>query len=173
MTTSWVTSCTAALLLATVTLSAQGQSGVTPADSARRADSAFRALQERGHMAMGVDQYTSAHRFEPLPDGGRIELQREVADSAGVEQIRRHLQGIVTAFRAGDFGTPAMVHDRPVPGTAVMAARRNLIQYSFRELPRGGEVRIVTTDPDAVEAIHQFLAFQNMDHRTGAGHQHQ
>jgi hypothetical protein len=142
-------------------------------DSVAHADSAFRALQDRGRTAMGVDQYTSAHRFEALPDGGRIELQREVSDSAGVARIRRHLQEIVTAFRAGDFATPAMVHDRPVPGTAIMSARRALIRYSFRELPRGGEVRIITTDPDAVEAIHQFLAFQNADHRTEAGHQHQ
>lgn len=142
-------------------------------DSVAHADSAFRALQDRGRTAMGVDQYTSAHRFEALPDGGRIELQREVPDSAGVAQIRRHLQDIVTAFRAGDFATPAMVHDRPVPGTAIMSAKRDLIQYSFRELPRGGEVRIVTADPSAVEAIHQFLAFQNSDHRTEAGHQHQ
>jgi hypothetical protein len=135
-------------------------------------DSAFRALQDRGRIGMGVDQYTSAHKFEALPDGGRIELQREVEDSAGVRQIRSHLKEIAAAFRAGDFRIPAMVHAMKVPGTEIMAARKNAIRYEFRELPRGGEVRIVTTDPEAVQAVHEFLAFQRTDHRTEQGHQH-
>jgi hypothetical protein len=135
-------------------------------------DSAFRELQARGKVAMGVDQYTSAHRFEQLPNGGRIELQREVDDSAGVAQIRKHLQEIAVAFRNGDFRIPGMVHAMAVPGTDVMAARRESIRYEFAPLPRGGEVRLVTSDPAATRAIHEFLAFQNQDHRTDEGHQH-
>jgi hypothetical protein len=138
----------------------------------QQSDSSFRALQDRGRAAMGVDQYTSAHQFESLPDGGRIELQRQEDDSAGVNQIRRHLQEIVTAFRAGDFRTPATVHAMKVPGTEVMTARKAVIRYEFRPLPRGGEVRIVTADADAVRAVHEFLAFQRVDHRTGESHQH-
>ncbi|MEO8200211.1 MAG: hypothetical protein ABI679_06810 [Gemmatimonadota bacterium] len=164
----------AGFLLAGVPV-AYGRAQVAPGarDSSARLDSAFRALQDRGRLHMGVDQYTSAHQFEPLPDGGRIALQREVPDSAGVAQIRRHLRTLQTAFEAGDFGTPAMVHDRPVPGTQVMTARRARIQYTFRELPQGGEIRLTTSDPAAIQAIHEFLAFQNSDHRTGADHQHQ
>lgn len=134
-----------------------------------RSESAFAAVQARGAdpRAMGVDQSTSVHRFDMLPDGGRIELQRAVDDSAGVAQIRRHLREIAGAFAQGDFSTPAFVHVREVPGTAVMAARRAVITYAMRELPRGGEVRITTTDPQALTAIHQFIAFQRGDHRAG------
>jgi len=131
------------------------------------ADSAFAALQKRGMRAMGVDQYTSTHRFDALPDGGRIELQRDVDDPAGVAQIRGHLQEIAKAFAAGDFTTPAFVHMQDVPGTKVMAAKHGVISYTYRELPRGGEVRIVTKDPQALEAIHEFMAFQRQDHRAG------
>jgi hypothetical protein len=139
---------------------------------AQQSDSSYRALQDRGRQAMGVDQYTSAHQFESLANGGRIELQRQEEDSAGVAQIRRHLQEIVLAFRRGDFRTPAMVHAMKVPGTEVMTARKDRIRYEFHELPRGGEVRIVTEDPEAVLAVHEFLAFQRVDHRTGESHQH-
>lgn len=118
---------------------------------------------------MGVDQYTSVHRFDDLPDGGRIELQRAVDDSAGVRAIREHLKGIVAAFSAGDFTTPAFVHMRQVPGAATMAAKHAVIRYEFQALPRGGEVRITTTDPEALRAVHEFLAFQRSDHRAG-GH---
>jgi hypothetical protein len=130
-------------------------------------DTGFRALQERGRAAMGVDQYTSTHRFDALPDGGRIELQRDSPDSAGVVQIRTHLREIARAFAAGDFTTPAFVHMRQVPGTAVMAARRAYITYTFKPLPRGGEVRILTNDAAALQAIHEFLAFQRQDHHAG------
>ena len=137
------------------------------------ADSAFAAVQARGADArgMGVDQYTSVHRFDALPDGGRIELQRAVNDSAGVVTIRHHLRTIAAAFETGDFSTPAFVHMQDVPGTRVMAAKRDAITYTYRELPRGGEVRITTRDPAAVDAVHAFIAFQRTDHRAaGADH---
>ena len=136
----------------------------------RREDPAYAALQSRGALAMGVNQYTSSHRFDPLPDGGRIALERDVDDSAGVAQIRRHLQESATAFALGRFDTPAFVHAETVPGTTVMAARASAIRYHYRDLPRGGEVQIVSDDSVAVAAIHGFLAFQRKDHRVGMKH---
>jgi len=130
-------------------------------------DSAFHAMQARGRIAMGVDQYTSTHVFEDLPDGGRIELQRDVDDAEGVKAIRAHLREIAGVFAKGDFSTPAFVHMREVPGTQVMSKKHMVITYTFRELPRGGEVRIRTKDPEAIKAIHEFLAFQRSDHRAG------
>jgi hypothetical protein len=138
-----------------------------PAPAAFPPDSDFAALQERGRSAMGVDQYTSTHRFDALPDGGRIELQRGSDDPAGVAQIRRHLQEIALAFQGGDFSTPAFVHMRDVPGTRIMAEKRTAITYTYADLPRGGEVRIRTPDPVALQAVHDFMAFQRGDHRAG------
>jgi hypothetical protein len=57
------------------------------------------------------------------------------------------------------------VHAREVPGADVMAARRRFIWYEFRELPGGGAIRITTRDPEALKAVHEFLAFQRRDHR--------
>jgi hypothetical protein len=128
-------------------------------------DSAFAALQSRGHEAMGVDQYTSAHRFEPLPDGGRIELQRETADRTGVNTIRAHMRDIASRFSRGDFTIPGFVHGQEAPGTRVMAERKTQITYEARDLPGGGEVRIRSSDSVAVAAVHEFLAFQRSDHR--------
>ena len=147
--------------------------GCSPAsrDSAAPSDTAFAALQERGKSAMGVDQYTSSHVFESLPDGGRIVLQRDSIDSAGTAVIRAHMADIASRFAAGDFTIPGMVHAREVPGTTVMAERASQIRYAADTLPRGGQVRVTTTDSAAVAAIHEFLAFQRMDHRA-AGHDH-
>ncbi len=128
----------------------------------------FAGVQARGERAMGVNQYTSTHVFEPLADGGRIALQRDQADSAGTSQIRRHMDHIAAAFGAGDFSLPGFVHARNVPGTAVMAARRQEISYTVEMLPRGAAVRLRTTDTAAVRAIHEFLAFQRQDHHAAA-----
>jgi len=134
-------------------------------------DKAFAALQQRGEAVMGVDQYTSAHVFEDLPDGGRIVLDRtDSTDAAGITTIRQHLRDIAVAFRAGDFSTPFMVHAHEVPGTALMTAHRAALTYTVLDRPRGGEVRIHSTDPAAVKAVHEFLAFQRTDHRA-SGHE--
>lgn len=168
MRTASILALLAASLSAAPALSAQGHGH---GHAGAHADSSFAALQERGKAAMGVDQYTSTHLFDALPDGGRIELQRNEDDPAGVAEIRAHLREIARAFARGDFRTPAFVHAEEVPGTAVMAARKDVIAYTFRELPRGGEVRITTRDPEALRAIREFMAFQRKDHRAG-GHEH-
>jgi hypothetical protein len=131
-------------------------------------DRGFAQLQARGKVAMGVDQYTSAHRFENLPDGGRIELQRDPNDSTGVRTIREHMQKIATAFSQGDFSVPGFVHADSVPGTATMRAQRSAIRYSYSPLPGGGEVRITTHDTAAVAAVHDFLGYQRDEHHAPA-----
>jgi hypothetical protein len=134
------------------------------------ADTGFAGVEARGQAVMGVDQYTSQHVFEDLPDGGRVVLERDDAsDSVGIATIRTHMQEIARRFASGDFALPGLVHDREVPGTDVMATRREGITYTEVDRPRGAELRIVSEDSVALAAIHQFLAFQRMDHHA-AGH---
>jgi hypothetical protein len=146
-----------------------GLLGCSPQARGSRAnpDSVFAQVQHRGHVAMGVDQYTSTHHFVSTPDGGVVSLQRDANDTAGIRQIRHHMGEIAAAFRRGDFAVPGFVHDRPVPGTATMASRRDRISYQPDTIPRGGMLRISSDDSAAVAAIHDFLAFQRQDHRTG------
>lgn len=137
----------------------------------RDTDSAFAEVQRRGATVMGVDQYTSQHVFESLPDGGRIVLDRDdSSDSASIATIRAHMREVEAAFQKGDFRMPGVVHAQAVPGTRVMAEKRTAIFYRAIDRPRGAEVRITTADPTALAAIHEFLAFQRSDHRaSGAG----
>ena len=128
-------------------------------------------MQQRGAHVMGVDQYTSAHVFEDLPDGGRVVLDRNDArDTVAIAAIRGHMRDIEAAFRAGDFSKPFQVHAQQVPGTDVMTRRRLAITYEALDRPRGGEVRIRSTDSVAVRAIHEFLQFQRQQHHA-SGHE--
>jgi hypothetical protein len=140
--------------------------GEKPAKPASH-DSSYAAMQARGKQAMGVDQYTSTHTFDALPNGGRIELVRDTDDSVGVAQIRAHLREIARSFKAGDFSTPEFVHMQNVPGTRIMRGKRDVIAYEAHDLPRGAELLIRTSDPEGVKAIHEFMAFQRHEHHAG------
>jgi hypothetical protein len=148
---------------------AQAQSSAPPDP---RADSAFAAMQQRGAMVMGVDQTASEHFFEDRASGGRILFRmRDTTDVTGAATIRQHLRSIADSFAAGSFRDPASVHGVIVPGTETMGRLRNRIQYLMSEAAGGGELAISSTDSAAVAAIHEFLAFQRLDHRA-AGHEH-
>jgi hypothetical protein len=81
-----------------------------------------------------------------------------------VAQIRAHIRDIAKAFSAGDFSTPEFVHMSEVPGTRVMREKRSVIAYEPRDVPRGAELLIRTADPDALRAIHDFMAYQRGEH---------
>jgi hypothetical protein len=139
------------------------------ANENKPADSAFAAVQERGKAVMGVDQYTSKHVFEDLPDGGRVVLERnDASDTAAIATIRAHMQDVLKDFRAGDFSKPFQVHAMQVPGTDVMRANASKISYSVQDRPRGAELRMSTKDSTSLAAIREFFAFQRKDHRAGA-----
>ena len=59
------------------------------------------------------------------------------------------------------------IHDRVLPGTAEMARLKGAISYRYEQTDRGAQVRIATSDPAALEAVHAFLRAQIEDHRTG------
>jgi hypothetical protein len=71
-------------------------------------------------------------------------------------------------FGSGNFDAPMLVHDSAnVPGTKAMAARKAAIRYQYVETATGGRVNILTSDPEALEAVHAFLRFQIAEHKTG------
>ena len=123
----------------------------------------------RAAMVMGFDQQATAHHFRLYGDGGAIEVDvNDPGDVKDRDAIRSHLPHIAMMFGHGNFDAPMLVHDSThVPGTAVMAARHDRIRYTYAETANGGRVEIVTSDPQAVEAVHAFLTYQIAEHKTG------
>ncbi|HVF39541.1 MAG TPA: hypothetical protein VM939_06540 [Gemmatimonadaceae bacterium] len=134
--------------------------------SAENADSAFKAMDHRHGNVVGMDPLAMAHRFEPVANGGDIVLERDIHADLGITQIRSHLLLISRAFKRGNFTIPGFVHSQTVPGTTIMADKGDLITYTVEDLPHGGAIRIRTSDPEALKAIHSFIAFQIAEHRT-------
>jgi hypothetical protein len=125
-------------------------------------------VEKHGDEAMGFPHDKTTHHFRLYSDGGAIEVTvNDGKDSENLLAIRSHLTHIVTMFSGGDFSIPMFVHDRVPPGVSVMKEKRAEILFSSEEMPAGARVRIKTTNPDALKAIHDFLRFQIEDHHTG------
>jgi hypothetical protein len=126
-------------------------------------------MNHRGAMVMGFDQDKTAHHFYLHDDGGAIDIAvMDPTDAQNRDAIRSHLPHVASMFAAGDFGAPMLVHDsKNVPGTKVLASLKARIHYTYVETPSGGRLDIVTTNRDALAALHEFLAFQIADHKTG------
>jgi hypothetical protein len=126
------------------------------------------ADQHRADEGMGFSQAKTTHHFRLTADGGVISVEaNDAKDSDSRDQIRMHLTHIAKAFGDGDFDIPMFVHDRVPPGVPVMKSRKDEIHYRLEETAQGGRVVISTSDPHALAAIHEFLAFQIREHKTG------
>ena len=123
----------------------------------------------QGDMVMGFDQARTTHHFLLFNDGGAIDVGvKELADTKNRDAIRSHLPHIAMMFGEGNFEAPMLVHDsKHVPGTKLMTEREGVIRYQYVETANGGRVNIVTSDPDALAAVHTFLKFQIAEHKTG------
>ena len=65
------------------------------------------------------------------------------------------------------FSMPLFVHGHEPNGTATMKRLHARISYRYEDVDAGGRVRVTTTDPKALSAVHDFMKFQIKEHRTG------
>lgn len=120
-------------------------------------------------MVMGFDQNKTAHHFYLYEDGGAIQIAvKDGTDTTNRDAIRSHLPHVAMMFGAGDFEAPMLVHDtKEVPGIKVLAERKDKVRYRYADTPTGGRVDILTTDRQALAALHSFLQYQIKEHQTG------
>ena len=127
-----------------------------------------KALKQRGTLAMGFDQDKTTHHFLLRPNGGEIQVvANSPTDAASIAQIRSHFQEIAVAFAEGLFTKPVATHGELPPGAATLAANKTRIGYRYQERAAGASVLIETTDADTLKALHDFLRYQIVEHKTG------
>jgi hypothetical protein len=125
-------------------------------------------MMKRGDKGMGFSQQTTTHHFRLLADGGAIEIEtNDPKDTGTRDQIHQHLSHVAKMFSDGNFEIPMFIHDKTPPGVPTMTELRDQIHYDFEPMDSGGRVRIHTSNPRAVQAVHEFLRFQIAEHQTG------
>lgn len=138
------------------------------AHAAHGTDAALDQVDARGDLVMGFAHSAATHRFRLSAAGGAIELLVvDPADAATLGQVRAHLKKVAADFGAGDFAMPLAIHGRQPTGLETMRAKGAAIRYRYRETEPGARVELASDDPEAVAAIHAFLRFQIVEHRTG------
>lgn len=117
---------------------------------------------------MAFSQEKTTHHFLLFKDGGMIAVTaNDPKDTENRDMIRTHLSHIAKMFAAGNFDAPMLIHGTTPPGVPVMTELKDQIRYTYQEKDAGGQVRIQSANPQAVEAIHAFLRFQIKEHETG------
>jgi hypothetical protein len=131
-------------------------------------DKAHCDLIARGNKAMGFEAAKTTHHFRLSSEGGVIEVSaNDAADTASRDEIQQHLKHIARKFKEGDFDIPMFVHNQVPPGAPAMKRFKDAITYEYAATEHGARVVISTTNPDALQAIHNFLRFQIQEHPTG------
>jgi hypothetical protein len=150
-----------ALFICLISLRASAQRTQSP-DSEH-----FKDVDNRGDTAMGFSHQMTSHHFLLFRDGGAIDVDADDPnDSASKEAIREHMINIAGMFSQGDFQLPMLIHATVPPGVDTMKRLKNEITYSAGITEKGAGVRIKTENKEALKAIHEFLRFQIIDHRT-------
>jgi hypothetical protein len=158
-----VLSCTLALSLFALRIMAQTTAPIPTAADAQRAAE----VDQRGDQGMGFSHAMTGHHFHLSADGGSIEVESDSPDdSASREASRRHMQKIAGMFAQGNFSLPMFIHDTVPPGVEAMKRLKHQIVYKAENTAKGAQVRILTGNPEALAAVHEFLRFQIKDHRT-------
>ena len=116
-------------------------------------------------QAMGFDQDKTVHHFPMTANGGSVEVNAtDASDEASRSAIRMHLKHIADAFAKGDFSKPLLTHGEMPDGVAELKRLKSSIRYKYEDTAQGGAVRITTSDPDALKAVHAFLKYQAREH---------
>lgn len=138
------------------------------ANAQQTPDQHHEGVVQRGDQVMGFSHEKTIHHFRLTPDGGTIEaLATDPSDATSREQIRAHLEHITEMFHNGNFNAPMLIHAQTPPGVRTMKKLRKDIQYNVEETPSGARVKVSSSNPQAIAAIHDFLKFQIQDHQTG------
>jgi len=154
----------AAVVLAAALLLLPGPSRVTMPENGTGSFNQT-AMLERGDIGMGFNQMAIHHHFAATPTGGEIIIMStNMSDTATIREIRSHVRDIQREFSEGNFTRPFYIHAEQVPGTDVMAAKKDLIRYSIRDIDGGSVLTLTTNDTGLVAAIQQFMEFQSAQH---------
>lgn len=120
---------------------------------------------ERGASVMPFDLDATTHVFDPTPAGGvQTVVADDPTDTDEVELVREHLREEERRFRIGDFGDPVTIHGDEMPGVDVLEARFDELDTAYRDLPDGGEITYLSSDPEVVLALHEWFEAQLDDH---------
>jgi hypothetical protein len=130
----------------------------------RSPDARQQEVADRGAMVMPFDLDRTTHVFESTGFGGIQQVVSDDADAAQVALIREHLLGEAERFARGDFHDPATIHGDDMAGMHGLMMAGDRLAITFSEIEGGGQIRYEGSEPEVVDAIHEWFEAQLADH---------
>lgn len=128
------------------------------------------AVAQAGAQVMPFDLERSTHSFLDRPWGGEQVVVSDDGDAQQIALIRAHLSAEAAKFSRGDFGSPAAIHGRDMPGLAVLREQHAAIEVTYSDAPHGASIAYRSNDSAVVSAIHDWFEAQRTDHGPHASH---
>ena len=126
-------------------------------------------VARRGASVMPFDLERTTHVFEPQDYGGvQTVIADDPADRDQIRLVREHLKAEADAFARGDFGDPANIHGDEMPGLRKLEENYAAIEVTFELTADGARISYRSTDPEVVEALHDWFEAQVNDHGSHA-----
>ncbi|WP_063813599.1 hypothetical protein [Herbidospora daliensis] len=122
-------------------------------------------IAAKGQQVMPFDLDRTTHRFAKSPTGGtQTVVSDDTDDTQQIRLIRDHLTEEATRFEAGDYGDPASIHGREMPGLRQLEQGHQAVDVHYAETPTGAQITYTTTDASMVTALHAWFDAQISDH---------
>lgn len=126
-------------------------------------------IEARGTEVMPFDQRRTTHVFRNTDDGGTQQVVAKSAiDSEQVSLVRQHLRKEAARFKAGNFSDPMAIHGMKMPGLDVLRDGAGRVRVTYTTVPHGAQITYTSTEPELVDALHQWFDAQLMDHGSNA-----
>jgi len=126
------------------------------------------ALLSRVTRVSGFDSARVNRHFYVLKNGGALEITvKDPKDEDTIKAIRSYLKKESELWTKGNFDTVATVYGRVPESTVQLKKLREDVTYAVVPEENGGVIRLLTVNPSAKAAIHDYLRFQIDQLKTG------
>ncbi|MCA9478048.1 MAG: aspartate carbamoyltransferase [Nanoarchaeota archaeon] len=126
-------------------------------------------IHDRGTIVMPFDLSSTTHVFQVIENGGLQQVTvKNSSDLQNIILIQEHLAEISEEFAKGNFSDPKMLHGDDMPGVSILEEKYEALSVSYTPLDNGAQILYSSSDPEVVQAIHDWFDAQLMDHGADA-----
>jgi hypothetical protein len=126
------------------------------------------ALLSRATKVSGFDSDRVTRHFYVLKNGGAVEITaKDPNDEATIKAIQAHLKKESDQLTKGNFEIAANIYGRTPESAPQLKKLRDDVTYATVPQENGGVLRMLTVNPTAKSAIHDYLRFQIDQLKTG------
>lgn len=119
------------------------------------------ALLSRATKVTGFDSERVTRHFYVLKNGGAVEITaKDTNDEATVKAIQAHLKKESDQLTKGNFEIVTGIYGRTPETAPQLKKLRDEITYATVPQENGGVLRMLTVNPTAKSAVHDYLRFQ-------------